>query len=64
MCLRDSLTDYADYIIMMSVEPGFGNQVFEESVYQKVRELKEFLTANGRKIPIGVDLSLIHIWSD
>ncbi|BDF57225.1 ribulose-phosphate 3-epimerase [Christensenellaceae bacterium] len=52
------LTDYADYIIMMSVEPGFGNQVFEESVYQKVRELKEFLTANGRKIPIGVDGSV------
>ncbi len=52
------LADYADYIIMMSVEPGFGNQVFEENVYQKIRELKEFLAAQGKKIPIGVDGSV------
>lgn len=52
------LADYADYIIMMGVEPGFGNQVFEESVYQKVGELKEFFVSNRKDIPIGVDGSV------
>ncbi|MEA5003388.1 MAG: ribulose-phosphate 3-epimerase [Christensenella sp.] len=52
------LVDYADYIIMMGVEPGFGNQTFEEGVYQKISELKEFLIAQGRAIPIGVDGSV------
>jgi ribulose-phosphate 3-epimerase len=37
------LFKHIDYIILMSVEPGYEKQTFEESVYEKLVELVETL---------------------
>ena len=49
------LLDHADYLILMSVEPGYGGQRFEHSVLEKLREAKRIMEQCGRTVPIGVD---------
>ncbi|MCI8853314.1 MAG: ribulose-phosphate 3-epimerase [Lachnospiraceae bacterium] len=49
------LLHLADRLTLMSVEPGYGGQVFEESVYEKLRRMQELTKAAGLEIPIGVD---------
>jgi ribulose-phosphate 3-epimerase len=49
------LLKYIDYILLMSVEPGFGGQPFEESVYEKISDVKEILKEAGMSIPVAVD---------
>lgn len=46
-----------DYVLIMSVEPGFGNQKFITSSYQKIKDLKQYLTTKKNfKVPmIAVD---------
>jgi len=46
---------YVDMILVMSVFPGFGGQSFIESTYDRVRELKTYLTENGLNTLIQVD---------
>ncbi|RKL61601.1 ribulose-phosphate 3-epimerase [Thermoanaerobacteraceae bacterium SP2] len=46
---------YIDYLLLMSVEPGFGGQDFEETTLQKVKEAKSLLKRLGINLPIGVD---------
>ena len=38
----------------MSVEPGYGGQTFEESIYENSRG-SDLLDVTGRDIPISVD---------
>lgn len=45
----------ADYILQMTVEPGFGGQSFITETLPRVREIKNTLTAIGRDIPVQVD---------
>lgn len=47
--------DRADYILQMTVEPGFGGQSFITETLPRVREIKNTLTAMGRDIPVQVD---------
>lgn len=49
------LLPHADYIVMMSVEPGFGGQAFENSCYGKLEELGRMMEESGRKLPVLVD---------
>ena len=49
------LFPHVDYIILMSVEPGYEKQTFEESVYEKLVALKALMKEYGYSIPIGVD---------
>lgn len=49
------LLPHIDGLILMSVEPGYGGQPFEESVYGKVRRACEIMEQMGRRVPIGVD---------
>lgn len=44
-----------DFVIMMSVEPGFGGQPFEECCYDKIRALQQEMTTQAAKCPIMVD---------
>ena len=46
---------HIDYIVLMSVEPGYEKQTFEESVYEKLVELKKLMKQYGYSIPIAVD---------
>ena len=47
--------EIADYILIMTVNPGFGGQSYIESCTQKIADLSRFINAEGLKIPIEVD---------
>lgn len=49
------LAAYIDYLLLMSVEPGFGGQEFEESVVDKINLAKSEFAKWRYSIPIGVD---------
>ena len=54
----ESLADviaYCDFILVMSVNPGFGGQKFIRPVTGKVRRVRELLERNGLQIPIEID---------
>ena len=51
----DYLLEEIDYVLIMSVNPGFGGQKFIPSALRKVRTLKEMLRARGLEIPIEID---------
>lgn len=49
------LLHHIDGLILMSVEPGYGGQPFEASVYDKLRRAIEIMDEVGRKVPISID---------
>jgi ribulose-phosphate 3-epimerase len=52
--LNDILKEL-DYILVMSVNPGFGGQKFVESTRQKIRQLRSWIGGQNLSIPIEVD---------
>ena len=44
-----------DLILVMSVDPGFGNQSFIDSQYDKIRALRSKIDTSGRDIDLAVD---------
>ncbi len=46
---------YADLLLAMTVNPGFGGQAFIESTLPKIRQLRQWVQATGRAIEIEVD---------
>ena len=44
-----------DYILIMSVNPGFGGQSFIEHSHEKIRRLKKHLEMQNLDIPIEID---------
>ncbi len=49
------LLHHMDGLILMSVEPGYGGQTFEESVYEKLRRAREIMDETGYHVPVSVD---------
>lgn len=49
------LLKHIDGVILMSVEPGYGGQPFEESIYEKVKRALEIMDEVGKHVPISVD---------
>lgn len=48
--------EYCDFILLMSVNPGFGGQKFITSFLRRASELREFLDKNGlERVEIEVD---------
>ncbi len=47
--------DELDYVVLMSVNPGFGGQKFIPATLDKIRALKDFLHEQERELPIEVD---------
>jgi ribulose-phosphate 3-epimerase len=52
--LAEALPDL-DYVLIMSVNPGFGGQKFIPSALQKIRKLRETITCNRYEVRIEVD---------
>ena len=50
-----SILPDVDYIVLMSVNPGFGGQKFIEATYEKVRKLSEMLKDIGSDAHIQID---------
>ncbi len=56
-----SAAEYCDFILLMSVNPGFGGQSFIESFYRRCSELRNFLDKNGlERVEIQVDGGIKH----
>jgi ribulose-phosphate 3-epimerase len=51
----DEILPCADYVLVMTVNPGFGGQKFIPSMLKKVRRLKELIVFNGYQTRIEVD---------
>lgn len=49
------IAEYCDYILLMSVNPGFGGQSFIDNVLRKVADLKEMLIKKNLETLIQVD---------
>jgi ribulose-phosphate 3-epimerase len=51
----DEALDYADYVLLMSVNPGFGGQKFIPTVLDKVRRLSAIIDERRLKTRIEID---------
>ena len=55
LCQIEEILPYADMILIMSVNPGFGGQKFIENTIKKVGRLRELLDRAGSHALIEVD---------
>jgi ribulose-phosphate 3-epimerase len=51
----DEVLDVADYVLVMSVNPGFGGQQFIPNALEKVRRLTQKKKDRGLQFPIEID---------
>ncbi len=51
----EDAVEHSDFVLLMSVNPGFGGQKFIPQVLGKVRRLKEMVLAKGLEIRIEID---------
>jgi ribulose-phosphate 3-epimerase len=51
----DEVLPLADYVLIMTVNPGFGGQKFIPSMIEKIEKLRDIVTSNGLKARIQVD---------
>ena len=51
----DYVLDELDYVLLMSVNPGFGGQAFIPSTLEKLRRVRERIDASGRDIRLEID---------
>ena len=53
--LLEDVLDIADYVLIMSVNPGFGGQRFIGNALRKVRQLDALRRERGLPLPIEID---------
>ncbi len=51
----DYVLEEIDFVLIMSVNPGFGGQKFIPSALRKTKELKSIIESRGLEIPIEID---------
>jgi len=51
----DWILDYVDYVLVMSVNPGFGGQAFIPNSLDKIRELRRMIRARSLNILVEID---------
>jgi ribulose-phosphate 3-epimerase len=49
------ILEYVDFVLVMSVNPGFGGQAFIPNSLAKIKTLRELIAADGRQTLIEVD---------
>ena len=55
VAMLDEVLDVADYVLVMSVNPGFGGQQFIPNSFEKVKQLAHRRKARGLHFPIEID---------
>ncbi len=55
LSVLDEALQYADFVLVMSVNPGFGGQSYIKSSTEKIRKLKAMIDAKGLSTRIEVD---------
>jgi ribulose-phosphate 3-epimerase len=55
LSLLDEALPLADYVLIMTVNPGFGGQKFIPSMIKKINRLKDIIVSNNYKARIEVD---------
>jgi ribulose-phosphate 3-epimerase len=53
--LLEEVLGLADYVLIMTVNPGFGGQEFIPSMLKKIRRLRESIVSNAYQVRIEVD---------
>lgn len=53
--LLESILESADFVLLMSVNPGFGGQSFINQTYNKISDLKEMIIKKDLDVLIEVD---------
>ncbi len=53
--LLESILESADFVLLMSVNPGFGGQSFIDQTYNKISDLKEMIVKKDLDVLIEVD---------
>lgn len=51
----DYVLDELDYVLLMSVNPGFGGQSFIPATLEKLRRVRQRIEASGRAIRLEID---------
>ena len=51
----EEIITYADLVLVMSVNPGFGGQKFIASSYEKIRKIRKLINSSGSGAMIEVD---------
>ena len=51
----DEALPFADFVLVMSVNPGFGGQAFIHTATEKVRRLREMIESRGLQARIEID---------
>lgn len=46
---------YADFVLLMSVNPGFGGQSFIPTMLDKLRRLKDIISSKGLSVQVEID---------
>ncbi|MGE5255365.1 MAG: ribulose-phosphate 3-epimerase [Hyphomicrobiales bacterium] len=49
------ILEYVDFVLVMSVNPGFGGQAFIPNSLGKIKALRELIAANGWKALVEID---------
>lgn len=55
LVMLDDVLNYADFVLVMSVNPGFGGQKFIRPVLDKLRSLKEIVRERGLNTLLEID---------
>ena len=55
LCVLDHVLDRLDYILVMTVNPGFGGQGLIEAALRKIDAVRRRIEASGRPIRLQVD---------
>ena len=55
LSLLDHILEKIDFILIMSVNPGYGGQKFIENSLEKIKKCKEMIDESGCNVEIEVD---------
>ena len=55
VCVLESIIEVVDMVLLMSVNPGFGGQMFIPGIVEKTRRLKKMIEEKGSNALIQID---------